>query len=220
MITLSDVGLAALELASGPEKPSVKMALWAGITSAQNGLQTNARQVELLRKWARTGLPRDTEQVYARLQGTGNFTQVKLLGLYYADSLERHGVLRGLEDIGVGWDEQHAWRKRVYALMHRHGMAWKTISFAALILDPLGCELCPVDRHVLARLGFTCETARSWRRYSAVERIVQFERDLAGYESTPLGLWHWLKWEEWRQAKGASHAAGCESHALLSCRVY
>jgi uncharacterized protein (UPF0335 family) len=220
MIDLGDVYSAAADLASGQAAPSVKLALWAGILSAQNGLRTNAEQVERLRKWARTGLPRDPNKVYARLAGTGNFTHVKCLGLYHVEALERHGLLAGLEHIGADWDAQDAWRKQVYTLMHGHGMGWKTITFTALILDPLHCDLCPIDRHVLHRLGFQCESVRSRKRYLAVERIVRLERENADCGRIPLGIWHWLKWEQWRQQTGASHADGCESHARLSCRIY
>lgn len=220
MIDLDDVYCAATDLASGPENPSVKLALWAGLLSAQSGLENNARQLDLLRKWARKGLPRNPEKVYRRLEGTSNFTHVKCVGLYHIEALERAGKLAGLEDIGEDWDAQDAWRKQVYKLMHGHGMAWKTITFAALILDPLRCDLCPVDRHVLHRLGIPRETVPSRTQYLAVERIVQFERMAAGCEQVPLGLWHWLKWEQWRQATGASNAGACESHARLSCRVY
>lgn len=220
MIDLGDVYCAAADLASGPEKPSVKLALWAGLLSAQSGLENNARQVELLRKWARKGLPRDPEKVYRRLAGTGNFTHVKCVGLYRIEALERAGKLAGLEDIGADYDAQDAWRKRVYTLMHGHGMAWKTITFAALILDPLHCELVPIDRHHLHRLGIPRETVPSRKRYLGVEGIVRFERMVAGLERIPLGLYGWLVWEQWRQATGASNAVGCESHARLSCRVY
>jgi hypothetical protein len=220
MIDLGDVYCAASDLASGPERPSVKLALWAGLLSAQSGLENNARQLDLLRKWARKGLPRNPAVVNRRLEGTGNFTHVKCVGLYYVEALERHGLLAGLEDIGADYNAQDAWRKRVYKLVHGHGMAWKTITFAALILDPLHCELCPVDRHVLARLGFTIQSVPSRKRYLAVEHAVQFERVVAECERIPLGLWHWLRWEQWRQDTGASNAAGCESHARLSCRVY
>jgi hypothetical protein len=221
--TYADTRRAACELASGLQAPSVKVALFAAILSAQESLERNAREMAVLRErgWLRA-LPHEHEQVYQAMHGIGFFTRSKCAGLYWAEMLDKAGLLTGLDDIGATWEQQNDWRNKVYHLMHGHGMAWKTISFAALILAPLTCELVPVDRHVLARFGLPNNAGcKSHTRYLGIERMVRDERDLAGYHSMPLGLWHWLKWEQWRQQTGASTETNeCQSHAALSCRNY
>lgn len=222
-VTYASVRRAASALGEGNERPSVKVALMAAILSAQESLERNANEVQVLRErgWLQA-LPHDHETVWAALKGLGYVTRTKVGGLYWAEKLDKAGLLKGLGCIGTGYEQQSAWREQVYKLMHGHGMAYKTISFAALILDPLHCELVPIDRHVLARFGFdNRKGVGSIKRYLQIERMVQDERDAAGFAHMPLGLWHWLKWEEWRQQTGASKSAGeCQSHAALSCRNY
>ena len=222
-VTYASVRRAACDLQTGHEQPSVKVALMAAILSAQESLERNAREMEVLREhgWL-IELPHDHEQVWQALRGLGYVTRTKVEGLYWAEALDKAGLLRGLENIGTGYEQQNVWREQVYKLMHGHGMAYKTISFAALILDPLACELVPIDRHHLARLGLDNRRAcKSVRRYLAIEQTIRDERDMAGFERVPLGLWAWLQWENWRQQTGASKSAGeCQSHAALSCRNY
>lgn len=220
-ITLADVLRGATELQLGElTEHSVKLALWAAILSANASLLVNTRQMDVLREYV-DGLPVDRDTLYRQMEGTGRFTRVKCGGLYYVESLECAGKLAGLENIGATYAEQCAWRDHVYNLMHGHGMAWKTVSLAALILQPMACELVPVDRHVLARFGFASRNSPPRRgRYLAIETLVRDERALAGYDHIPLALWHWLTWEQWRQATGASKAhGGVESHIGLSCRA-
>lgn len=221
-VTYVSVRRAACALGEGHERPSVKVALQAAILSAQESLERNAREMQVLRErgWL-IELPDDHEQVWQALKGLGHVTRTKVEGLYWAEKLDKAGLLKGLGCIGTGYEQQSAWREQVYRLMHGHGMAYKTISFAALILNPLGCELVPVDRHHLKRLGFTDESCSSIRRYLQIEQTIRDERDMAGYEHVPLGVFAWLQWESWRQQTGASKSAGeCESHAALSCRNY
>lgn len=222
-VTYASVRRAACELGSGNERPSVKVALMAAILSAQESLERNAKEMQVLRErgWL-TKLPDDHEQVWQALRGLGYVTRTKLKGLYWAEKLDKAGLLRGLENIGTGYEQQSAWREQVYKLMHGHGMAYKTISFAALILEPLACELVPIDRHHLKRLGYDNKAGcSSIKRYLAIEQTIRDERDMAGFERVPLGLWAWLQWETWRQQTGASKSAGeCQSHAALSCRSY
>lgn len=227
MITYADVHRAACELAEGPHNPSIKVALMAALLSAQTSLVQNGRQMRVLRErgWLRR-LPYDHEQVYAAMRGTGMFTRRKCEGLYWVESLDNAGKLRELAWPGDTLEEQSHWREQVYLLLHGHGMAYKTISFACLLLNPLNCQLVPVDRHVLARFGLPGECAKSIKRYLAIEKMVRDERDTAGYSAISLGLWHWLKWEQWREKvnaqvrTGAGKQNGCESHSALSCRAY
>lgn len=222
-VTYASVRRAACALGEGHERPSVKVALQAAILSAQESLERNAKEMQVLREhgWLHD-LPSDPEQVWQALKGLGYVTRTKVEGLYWAEKLDRAGKLAGLDDIGRGYAQQQVWREQVYRLMHGHGMAYKTISFAALILDPLGCELVPIDRHHLKRLGYDNKRGcASIRRYLAIEQMIRDERDVAGFDHVPLGLWAWLQWESWRQQTGASKSAvECQSHAALSCRNY
>lgn len=222
MLTLADTLRAAHELGTGHEQPSVKMALWAGILSANASVTQNEKQLDILRPFVRVGLPDDPQELFRAMKGTQNFFGAKCRGLYWVEKLERDGKLAGLEHIGCTAQEQEAWRKQVYGLMHGHGMGWKAISFAAGILSPLTCELVPVDRHVLKRLGYpTDRSPKGYKVYVGIEEQVRHERDTARYDLVPLFVWHWLKWEEWRQHTGASTStAGCQTHAGLSCRIW
>lgn len=222
MVTMSDTFRAANELRTGNERPSVKMALWAAILSANSSVVNNERQLAIIRPFARTGLPSDQQELYRLMRGTQGFFGAKCRGLYYVEKLERMGKLAGLEHIGDTYEQQCEWRRRVYDLMHGHGMAWKTISFAAAILSPLTCELVPVDSHVLTRLGYeTKASPKGYARYIGIEQQVASERDSAYFQDVPLFAWHWYKWEEHRQGTGASTVTnGAQSHAGLSCRMW
>lgn len=215
MVTLADVIRDARGLETGAGV-SVKFALWVGLLTANAGLAQTCEQAKRLRPYIHKRLPEDSAKVKRLLAGTG-LTTVKLGGLYRVQGLEDAGELRGLERLGATYAEQCAWRERVYRLMHGYGMAYKTISMAALLINPLGCELVPVDRHVLARFGLWDTYARSKRNYREVERYVRDERDTAGYQRYSAAVWHWLMWATWIAAKYPNRAA-LESHQPLSCR--
>lgn len=219
MANVGEVYARAAEIASGPRVASVKLALWAALLSAQTGLAENARQVETLRRYVDRGLPRNPNKLWREMEGAQNFTHVKLLGLYHIEALERHDKLAGLESIGATLVEQKEWRDKVHRLVRRHGMAWKTVSFAAFLLSPTTCELVPIDRHHLHLRGFQCNSVRSKKRYTAVENIIQLERDLylAGH---PAAIYAWLTWDSYRMQTGANTTGRIESHAGLNCRVY
>lgn len=216
MVTQRDVMLAAQELVDGRlDEHSVKRALWSAILSIQSSLVSNADKLAVVLPYADTHLP-DKRTLRRLMAGRGLVYDTMLDALYWAEMLEWRGELAGMEHIGRTRDEQIVWRDTMWDLWHDesggHGMARKTISMAALILDPLHCQLVPVDRHVLARLGV--KQPRSRRRYHEIEQMVACER---GGKRLPLALKHWQAWENWRQ-RGRVRS-GCESHAGLSCRV-
>jgi hypothetical protein len=142
--------------------------------------------------------------------------------LYWVEMLEYFGVLKAYETVPESAEGWIAWRDGLREVVKGHGLGYKVLSFAALLFDPLGCELVPVDRHVLARLGYKGDgSPQTRKKYTEVETRVRDERDAAGYAKVPLALWHWLKWEEWRQAKQPDvERVGCESHGALSVRKY
>jgi hypothetical protein len=138
--------------------------------------------------------------------------------IYRAEELETFGKLADLCWKPTNRAEWVEWRDQMYALWHSkdrgYGMSYKTISFAALLLWPLECELVPVDTHVLQRLGCPEKgTPQQRTRYMEIEQMVIDERHEAGCDDTPLGIWHWLKWNEHLTGE----ASVVESHKDLCC---
>jgi hypothetical protein len=223
MLTLRDVLKAANELGEGNRAPSLKYALWLAALSPQKSLAENSRASQVLRRYVRGSLPkRETLRRNLREARVGMLYESMLDALYWVEMLEFFGVLKAYETLPESAEGWVAWRDGLRDVVKGHGLGYKCLSFAALLFDPLGCDLVPVDRHVLARLGYKqVGSPQSRKRYTAVERQVRDERDAAGYAALPVALWHWLKWEEWRQFKHESEGReGCESHAGLSVRRY
>lgn len=223
MIDIQSTIQAAIELEQGSQAPSVKFALWIAALSTQQTLEKNGKLARLLALYVTQPLP-EREALYQYLkQAKAVLYTVHLDSLYYIEYLEKTGQLDGLERIGSGYLDQCRWRDRVYKLTHGHGLGWKTISFAALILEPSKSELVPVDRHVLRRLGYNTDNSPQTKRaYIAVEQQVIDERDTAGCSTIPLGIFHWYKWEEYRAVKSVGYRGNgdIETHAPLSCRAY
>lgn len=223
-ITLEETIEAAQELAEGDNPPNVKFALWIAALSTQQTLEKNARLAELLRVFIFQPLP-EHETLFRYLkQSKAVLYKNHLKSLYYTEYLEKCGMLEGLEDIGTTYEDQVAWRDRVFKLCHGHGLSWKTISFAALLIDPMHSELSINDRHVMMRLGYNTKRSPATRNtYLAVEKQVIQEREENGYARLPLALFHWWKWEEYREthvSRQYRKAEHVESHALLSPRMY
>ena len=227
-ITIDTTFDAATQLASGPRPPSVKLALWNAALSTMQTVEKNNAYGVLLRMYRDEPLPLQRNVLYEQLREVrGCLFGSHIDALYYIQYLDETGQLAGYERIGKTLIEQVEWRNSIYKLMHGHGMTWKTISFAALILDPLHCELIPIDRHVMARLGKTKRCGKADKdspqqlgKYLVIEQEVRTERNNAGYEHLPLGLWHWFKWEGYRYfvARSSQGNGDIESHNGLSCR--
>lgn len=222
MISFESLNTAIDELATGDYKPSVKFALWVSALSTQQTLSGNCRLADLLRPYIDKPLPsNEHNELWNYLSSArGVLYRSHIRALYHIEALERAGELVGLENIGDNYTAQLDWRKRVYSLVNGYGMAWKTISFAALIIDARKCELVPVDRHVLARLGYDNKCGvQSYPKYLRIEQEVMMERNEQGRNDIPLSHWHWYKWEEYRQMQGKSKSNECESHLSLNCRI-
>jgi endonuclease III len=229
VVTLEDCEHAAYELIEGEREPSLMLALWASALSPQKSLEWNAAQLRPLRKHAERGLPFDTaeqlkEHIKRGAPNTMLYTQ-HCRAILRLDAMRAE--LRGLERMPETGREWIAWRKRVAKLP---GLSWKTASFAALLMWPFECPFVPVDSHVCNRLGHDSEyesgklsrkSKPSYRAYRAIEREVRREWAQAGYPTLSVAVWHWFKWEEHRQATGASRVrGGAETHRGLSARVY
>jgi hypothetical protein len=219
------VTFAATELGQGHKAASLKFALWIAAMSPQKDVVLNGRAARVLAGYVSGGLPQDRELVYRALKRAtvGIVYATMIDALYWVEQLDNFGALKAYEQVPTDHEGWIAWRDGLRAICKGHGLGYKVISFAGLIYAPLACDLVPVDRHVMARLGYKRVGSPQTRGgYTRVEEQVRCERDGAGYTHIPLALWHWLKWEEYRQETGASkaHGTGCESHARLSCRAY
>ena len=218
-VTLEDIYRDASLLMQGQEQASVKLALWIAACSTNQALDKNGKMARVLAPYVHRPLP--TRDVLASMLRMCQcfFTGRMLDTIYYIEHLDECGYLRGLEHIPSGFIAQSQWREDVLSLLKGHGMAYKTISFACMLLNPLKCELVPIDRHVIARLDIKGSVTPT--RYLAIEQLIVIERHDYHMENVPLCLFHWWLWEAWRQYTGASKFAGSvESHCTLSCYDY
>ena len=230
MLDLADIIGAAVKLAGSEGQPNLKFALQIAALSPQKSVRQNACAAEVLARYVESGLPESRESLRRELarNGSGMVYGTMIDACYWAELMDRTGLLDPYKRVPQGYEAWVSWRDGLRELLRGHGFGYKVISFAGLIYAPLECELVPVDRHVLARLGITSRTGRplssspqSRHMYLTIERMVRAERDAAGKSGVPLGLWHWLRWEQWRESTGASRAwgDGLDEHAKLSCRV-
>lgn len=214
---LADVAL----LLEGDKPASIKAALWYAAVSANNSLDQNCKIARVLRTFvASEALPEKHSELFDRVEreaGTRKLTSVTRESIYITAEKDAIGALDDIADLPVGYAAQVAWRDTVAKMF---GLGYKTASFAALLLRPDICELVPVDRHVLARLGYVERDSPSARKkYLEVEHKVIAEQAEAGID-LPHGQWHWYKWEEYRQLKGVSKHHTLELHDDLNVRKY
>ena len=206
------------------ERPNIKLALWAATMSAQNQLSWNGLQVHALRPYAARELPTSVDETLAIIRSGHTFAyEQTAVHVNWVDWAAREGLLDPFTHKPSDYAGWLDWRKRLYRVASGHGFSWKTLSFAGLLMWPTECQLVPVDRHVMARLGRPsahCGRLGAWKLYNEVEQEVVEEWLSAGRPYT-IGVWHWYKWSAWRQAKGVEPAGECcESHALLSPYAY
>ena len=233
MYTATDLLASAQELNFGSQPASVKFALWIAAMSAQQSLEKNGVAARVLAAYVDSELP-DRESLYAELCTWGcNVNNNHLNALYHAQELEWNGQLVTLGAYSSpNIIDQLTWRKNAWDLFHPYnettgkregkGMAWKTISFALMLLNPLSCQLVPIDRHHLARLGYNKNKGvQNYATYLRIETEIRQEAVKEGLATIPLALFAWKKWEEYRQLTGASTECDkLQSHILLSCRMY
>lgn len=215
-----------------PEPWNVKRSIYAAGFSPNQKLAPNGTIARALVPYTFSPLP-GKEALYQYLMDVNKQADVGKkanlscasywTSVYRAEELEGAGKLANFTRKPTNRAEWVEWRDQMHALFHTkeraYGMSWKTISFAALLLWPLECDLVPIDTHVLARLNCPEKGSPQDRtRYIEIEQMVIDEREEAGCADTPLGIWHWLKWEEQRALVGTTQATGgVESHRDLCC---
>jgi hypothetical protein len=239
LVTLEDAKKAADELRkAGKKRTNVKIACWAAALSVQQGLSANGRMLRALVDggYVQKPLPTDYETC-KRIFESGDFKKdgtPKYLGMFgpshhrallRVEYLHNRGMLDWMSKVEKSRQGQLEQRHEAHKLLSGYSFAWKALSMIPLVISPNTCEVVPVDRHHLARLGLSPlygESAPSSERsYCAIETMIYSERAEAECTSVPLGVWAWFKWEEYRVAVGASKASeGAESHKLLSPRMY
>jgi hypothetical protein len=223
VVTLEDALKEAIELEKkGDKQPSVKLAVWASALSADMSLSKNCQLARLVARFVTEPLPNQEELFQYLSRATRRLRRNShMRALARAEELDNLGMLAEFLEFPDEYEQQVAWRDRLHALMTGYGMSWKTCSMVALCLLPTRSHLVPVDRHVLARFGLPGGSPNKRSEYIAVEKMVLDERDRNGHQEVSGLVWHWFKWEEWRQLHGASLAVeGAESHLGLSCRWY
>lgn len=217
MFQIEQAYTAAWELAETGGKPrNVKLAIWAGILSANNGLERNGRQVRLVARFAETQA--NEQQLRAALRREGYITGQQINGMLEAQALYHAGKLDWLLDMPDSWQAWVAWRDKLAKL---YSVGYKVASFIALLLYPLDCPFAIIDRHVIRRLNIRgprsgkLVAALKEKSYKAWEQKIAAEAAQASCEY-PLGIWHWYTWEQQRNPQATS----AESHAALACTLY
>ncbi len=217
-LEVSNAGIEELLYSPGNKQPNFRLALMFAAMSANMRLEANCRIARYLAQFVDVPLPQDREELY---EGLHVASRARIFGshldaLYSIDSAFQAGLLTPYEVLPSGYDAQIAWRAALVRLIR--GMAEKTVSFAALILSPMTCELVAIDRWHMRRLGLPIQSLRT-SRYLAVERQIKIERDDLGYSHCPLGLYSAWRWGDARDGDSA-YQNGVTEHRSLSCRWY
>jgi hypothetical protein len=222
-VTYHDVTQAASALVSARHEPDVRVALVAGILSSQKAVNIEERQISVLRPLILANeLTRDEAELYRLISAHGMVSHKQCEAILDVMSAYDEGRLAHLQAMPQdmrGWDE---WRKEVAKMKC---LSWKTASFVAGLMWPFYCPFVPIDSHVCARLGkmsvyrsgkLSSKSRPSYRLYRSIERTIWREWVDAGRPLPSLFLWHWFKWEEWRQSEGDSTVEdGAQSHEGL-----
>lgn len=210
-------------LETGKQEPSIKLACWTCALSANNRIGRNGRQARLLAPLVNEhGV--QAKEFYKALRREGYVGRNHISYLVGIQELDDLGLLDVFLNKPGTWDEWLAWRDSLVATVK--GLGYKTASMVAMLLWPLECPFAVIDRHVMARLGIVNSkgnqpSALTRRAYLLWENTIRAEAHQAGFQGA-LVVWHWYKWEEWRQAnaKTIKRTGGYESHNNLSCRWY
>jgi hypothetical protein len=219
MISLQASTEGLTNLMYGDKQPSLVFALRSASLSPIQDLQVNGNMSRLLAQFVGKPLP-EKEVLYALLHTARTQEKPALIfqnhmrALLAIDALQAAGALEKFEDVPLDYEGQCAWREQLVSLIPGVGM--KVISFALLIYaGPFQCELIPIDRHHLRRLGEPTEKSISQKRYLALELAIKSERDTAGFSQLSLGLY---ASHLWAQQRDGSNATVYPDHKNLSCR--
>ncbi len=206
MITLTELQPYIQELVYGDKEPSLVLALWFSALSQQQCLEKNQVGACIMKKYLDQPLPDEPERLAQELLTYGVKTNGKILrALYYTQALNDSGDL----DILADWNKrdilsQITWRKRAYELYHPlingkrtgMGMGYKCLSMALFLLMPFDCQLVPVDRHHMHRLGQKNNAPTSYSNYLSLENQLFREKQEAGMTMINLSTYAWLKWQD------------------------
>lgn len=217
---LSDAAL----LTSG-KKPNLMYALWIATMSQMQQLTVNGHMARVAARYVETGLPTDKDDFYhevKKVPGSKMFTRqtdvIYAIEKWYHENKNDSSLM----NIGKTYAEQCVWRDRLVATFY--GLGLKCVSMAALIYDPFGCELIPLDRHHLEFLGILGKkkSISDTKEYMRIElQYMQWRQENEDTQALPLALYAWYIWELIRKEKGASKVSqGVESHVMLSCCDY
>lgn len=222
-ITLDGCMATIHDLADTGERPnSLLLACWAGLTSINTKLEYNGNATRVMARFVDADqLP--TYDGLKKLFKQAN-TKFGCMPAIYAAMVAIHDLHKAgklPETPRDSWtlEQWQAWRDEMHELP---GVGWKVASFIGLLLCPLTCPLVPVDRWVMRWTGQGHgDVPQARARYLAVENLVRQHRDADGHSNLPLGVYHWFKWSQARQAASAeTPAERPESHNLLSPRDY
>lgn len=234
MANIYDVLEDAKRLASG-NTPSLKLALWIAALSPNQKLSVNGKLGRAMSYYVTCPLPPNKSDLYDELKPLKAILFRSHVDALYAieqwyNAHVMLGTIHEYEHVGETYEEQCIWRTKIVSAIR--GLGLKTVSFALLIFAPLQCELIPLDRHHLNRLGYTNRKGKAKlsigneQEYIKVEKLIlqeQSQETIDDIRNVPLALYAWLLWERYRQEKGASKIVeGIESHYAvgLSCREY
>ena len=215
MIDLQTSTDGMMELLYGDKAPSFIFALRSGALSKLQELSANGRMSRLIAPFTNKPLP-DRETLTALLRlSHGVLFGSHLDALYAIDELWLSGKLDKFVDMPLSHDGQSAMREELVSLVY--GMSHKTVSLAMLIYMPLACQLIPIDRHHLRRLGMNPHRIPVGKKYLALELSIIAERDEQGYKNVPSGTYAAHLWGIQRDGVDAE---SYPSHKNLSCRWY
>jgi hypothetical protein len=217
-LVVSNTGMLELLFSPGNKPANFRLALMFAAMSANMSLERNCKLARYLSQYADMPLPQDREALYEGLYVASRARVLRshVNALYSIDSAFQAGLLTPYEVLPSGYEAQCQWRSSLVKLIY--GMAEKTISFCALILDPMRAELVAIDRWHMKRLNLPIQSLRT-NRYLAVERSLKVERDDSGYANCPLGLWSAWQWGIIRDGDNA-YQGEVTNHRSLSCRWY
>jgi thermostable 8-oxoguanine DNA glycosylase len=213
MINLQTTQDAMIELMHGDKDADLVFALRIAALSKLQSLDANERQARMLAQFTGSILP-EREVLFQLLKRCGGVLfHSHLDSLYAIDRVNATGFLEHFKDFPLSLEGQKVWRDALVGMIS--GMSYKTVSFAALIYQPLVCDLAPIDRHHMARL----DIGRNWNtklQYLSIELEMRGDKNAQGYKGVPLGLYSAYLWGEYRDGADSDYP----SHKNLSCRWY
>jgi hypothetical protein len=120
-----------------------------------------------------------------------NIRNAAVVGPYIED-LRRAAI----EDVKQGGDGR-VFRRELMDL-NIPGIGPKIAAFVWLLLAPKTSKLATIDVHMMRALGKDQESPKDLAQYLEFERELDAQREAAGYEDVPLGVYQWAVWDKTR----------------------